>query len=122
MKPTSRKLLSQKLKKIKKDGVTSQSTQNNTNQMVERIYAHVSNELQKNSIKMQKDLSHDIYNCIAKQLHNELVQFRDYTEKYLNQRITNEFNLIKRDLSLILDDQQPKDMNLDKEDTPSYYS
>ena len=121
MKHKHRNISLSTLKKIKRDAV-KQPSQSMTNEMIERIYSHVTTQLQKDTKQIQKDLSDKIYNCIAKQLHNELVQFKDYTEKYLNQRITNEFNLIKRELTLILNDQQPKDMSLDREEIPLYYS
>lgn len=114
MKPTNKKISSRNIKKVKRDTVSSGGGIN-TQEIVENIYKHVTNEL-------QKELSNRIYNCITKQLHNELVQFKNYTEKYLNERISNEFDLIKRDLTLILNDQEDKDMSLEKEEIPSYYS
>lgn len=110
---TKRLIKKNNLQKIRRDAISNNNT--NTQEIVNNIYKHVTNEL-------QKELSNNIYNCVTKQLHNELVQFRDFTEKYLNERIKNEFNLIKRDLNLILNDLQPKEMSLDKEYVPSYYS
>ena len=114
MRPTNKRISTRNIKKVKRDTVNI-SGGINTQEIVENIYKHITNEL-------QKELSNRIYNCITKQLHNELVQFKNYTEKYLNERISNEFNLIKRDLTLILNDQVEKGMVLDKEDIPSYYS
>ena len=114
MRPTNKRISTRNIKKVKRDTVNCGSSIH-TQEIVENIYKHVTNEL-------QKELSNRIYNCITKQLHNELVQFKNYTEKYLNERISNEFNLIKRDLTLILNDQVEKGMVLDKEDIPSYYS
>ena len=114
MRPANKKMSTRNMKKVRRDTVNSGGGIN-TQEIVENIYKHVTNEL-------QKELSNRIYNCITKQLHNELVQFKNYTEKYLNERITNEFDLIKRDLTLILHDQEDKDMSLEKEDIPSYYS
>ena len=114
MKPEKKKIRNNHIKKVRRDTINNNPSIN-TQEIVNHIYKHVTTEL-------QKELSNRIYNCIIKQLHNELVQFKDCTENYLNQRITNEFNLIKRDLILILNNDQEKDMVLDKEDTPSYYS
>tara|TARA_Y100000114_G_scaffold149724_1_gene164255 strand:- start:109 stop:456 length:348 start_codon:yes stop_codon:yes gene_type:complete len=115
MKP-AKKITTRNIKKIRRDTVNSYNNHGiNTQEIVDNIYRHVTNEL-------QKELSQKIYNCITKQLHNELIQFKNCTEKYLNKKISNEFNLIKRDLTLILNNDEEKDMELDKEDIPSYYS
>ena len=118
MKMRGKNLKKRNINKINLDSVRKSNVSNNTintQKLVESIYEQITNNL-------QKDLTKELYKCITKELHNELINFKDFTEKYLNQRISTEFELIKRDLTLILNDQQDKDMTLDKEEIPSYYS
>ena len=104
------------INKVNSDSIRKFNTNTiDTQKLVESIYKQVTENL-------QKDLTNRLYNSITKELHNELINFKNFTEKYLNQRISNEFELIKRDLTLILNDQEEKDMTLDKPDIPSYYS
>ena len=106
------------INKVNLDSIRKYNTSNNsinTQKIVDCIYKQVTENL-------QKELVNRLYNSITKELHNELINFQNFTEKYLNKRISNEFELIKRDLTLILNDHQQKDMVLDKPDIPSYYS
>ena len=118
MKMRGKNIKKRNINKINLDSVRKSNVSNNTintQKLVESIYEQITNNL-------QKDLTKELYKCITKELHNELINFKNFTEKYLNQRISTEFELIKRDLNLILNDEQDKDMTLDKEEIPSYYS